>query len=311
MFTPSQQGRQKLAISGFFYIRNKRWTTNAGNVRVYWNCECRRSTTCKSTVTTDDEGNVLRPPTAHNHQPAAHRVAVLDTMHRIRTDAAANLNDRPATIINEFVQRRVASYLPNVRNIRQTINRTRSKTLPAEPATSVNINLADDWARTLSGVNWSYDVMYNGDRYFMFTTEENLRILSVSSQWYADGTFKCVPPQFAQLYTIHGLYEERVLPLVYFLMRRRTVGAYEAVLGMLTARAKGELDIQLQPGRLSVDFELSAINAFRNAFGQQLQVQGCHFHLYQSVWREIQRTACKGLKNKTKTSRSSFECCLP
>ena len=43
------------------------------------------------------------------------------------------------------------------------------------------------------------------DRILIFGTGRCLNFLQNSDNWFMDGTFLTVPPQFAQLYTVHGL----------------------------------------------------------------------------------------------------------
>ena len=43
------------------------------------------------------------------------------------------------------------------------------------------------------------------DRILIFGTGRRLNFLQNSDNWFMDGTFLTVPPQFAQLYTVHGL----------------------------------------------------------------------------------------------------------
>ena len=60
--------------------------------------------------------------------------------------------------------------------------------------------------QTLDGKKFlMYDSGPGLDRILMFATEENRNILSNSSIWMADGTFKTVPSLFGKLSTIHGL----------------------------------------------------------------------------------------------------------
>lgn len=113
------------------------------------------------------------------------------------------------------------------------------------------------------------------------------RKLQQSEQWFADGTFRCVPSQFKQLYTIHGLWNGRVLPFVYILMTRKTRALYEACLENVVGIAIGQFSIELEVQILSVDFEEAAISAFRHVFGENIRIQACHFHLCKAVQRQV------------------------
>ena len=53
----------------------------------------------------------------------------------------------------------------------------------------------------------------------------NLTFLKNSEHWFGDGTFK-VTDLFYQLYTIHALTENYVIPCVYVLLPHDTAGNY-------------------------------------------------------------------------------------
>ena len=50
-----------------------------------------------------------------------------------------------------------------------------------------------------------YDNNDPNERILIFGTDESLGFLSNADDWYMDGTFTVAPPQFSQLYTVHGL----------------------------------------------------------------------------------------------------------
>ena len=76
----------------------------------------------------------------------------------------------------------------------------------------------------------SLKVTHRGDSFLLFDSGEGdihrlllfgksnfLSILKESSNWYCDGTFKVVPEQFFQIYTIHAEREGYIFPCVYCL----------------------------------------------------------------------------------------------
>lgn len=105
-----------------------------------------------------------------------------------------------------------------------------------------------------------------------------------------DGTFKCCPNLFLQLYSIHGIvgYEgaQRIVPLVYGFLTRKTVECYVQFFRGLKDYAS-EFNIQLEAGHVMTDFELAAINAVKIEFPGSVH-KGCFFHLGQILWRKIQ-----------------------
>lgn len=49
----------------------------------------------------------------------------------------------------------------------------------------------------------------------LFALIESIRLLARSNTIFSDGMFRAVPRQFMQLYTVHVVYMDNVLPLVY------------------------------------------------------------------------------------------------
>src|SRR5262249_6761109 len=120
------------------------------------------------------------------------------------------------------------------------------------------------------------------NRILIFSTERNPDLLSRSQHWYADGTFKTVPPLFEQLYTIHGVHYNSVIPSIFALLPNKTQATYTRLLAELK-----NLRPNFNPASIMTDFELAAINSFAAEFPQTIR-RGCFFHLAQSVWRKIQ-----------------------
>ena len=59
------------------------------------------------------------------------------------------------------------------------------------------------------------------DRIIIFATSQSLLFLQSSEDWFIDGTFSTVPPQFLQLYTIHGLHHGRNVVGAYCLLTKK------------------------------------------------------------------------------------------
>lgn len=127
-------------------------------------------------------------------------------------------------------------------------------------------------------------------RILIFTTQQNLHLLSQSDQWYADGTFSTAPGLFEQLYTIHVLSFGSVVPVIYALLPNKTRATYIKLLQEIKALQPG-----LRPRLLMSDFELAAMQAFDAEF-PGIEKTGCHFHLSQNMWKHVQR---QGLQVRT------------
>ena len=115
-----------------------------------------------------------------------------------------------------------------------------------------------------------------------------LSLLQESQSWYADGTFKVVPDQFFQLYTIHAEKGSTIIPCIYALLTNKTQATYKKLFTKIL-----EINPELNPFLIMVDFEKASINAFEEKFLSV--VSGCFFHLSQNIYRKIQSA---GLTNQ-------------
>lgn len=127
-----------------------------------------------------------------------------------------------------------------------------------------------------------YDSGPGVQRIIIFTTRKNLDLMVNTQHWFADGTFKSTPPLFQQLYTIHGIKYNAVVPTVYILMSNRTERTYLTAFNQLKV-----LEPRLNPLSIMTDFELAAINAFKIVFPAVNQ-RGCFFHFKQYIFRRVQ-----------------------
>ena len=71
-------------------------------------------------------------------------------------------------------------------------------------------------------------------RVIVFTTEGNLRLLQSNREWLGDGTFDLAPKRvFKQVYTIHIIYKNKDLPMVYGLLPNKTQKTYKKFFKMI------------------------------------------------------------------------------
>ena len=132
------------------------------------------------------------------------------------------------------------------------------------------------------------DVTSDSKRIIIFASQHMLDQLGNSKIWMCDGTFKVVPRIFYQLYTIHVVREDFLFPCVYVMMPDKAQSTYERVFPILKDKRP-----DCDPENVTLDFEKSAINAFMTVY-PDANINGCFFHLSQSIWRKIQIT---GLSN--------------
>lgn len=193
----------------------------------------------------------------------------------------------------------ISARLPHVVHLSRSIRRVREKSnaLPPTPKKGVHFEIPDEFKVTLKNEPFLLDDYIGKSRVFIFTTKGNLRKLVESATWHSDDTFKIVPKQFKQLYTIHGEVNGKPVPLVYVLSSKRTKNTYVRVLRKLI-----EWEPELKPTRLMTDFEQAFMNAMNDVF-PECDVVGCLFHLKQALFKHISICGVMDLYNDIRSAR--------
>jgi hypothetical protein len=116
---------------------------------------------------------------------------------------------------------------------------------------------------------------------FKYSSEVGIKLLSESARWQSDGTFFSAPKPFKQAYYIMGGKQgEKMLPLVYILMQKKTFKAYDEVFEQLK-RVAAKYSVSLAPTVALTDFEKAARKAIRFHF-PNITLKGCFFHFKQA-----------------------------
>ena len=86
-----------------------------------------------------------------------------------------------------------------------------------------------------------------------------------------------MPEIFYQLFIIHAVYRQHIVPVVYALLRRMNVDTYSRLIDEVTKITSNWL-----PASIMMDFEQASISAFQDKF-LSVSLSGCYFHLRQSI----------------------------
>ena len=205
-------------------------------------------------------------------------------------------NDQLAQIISNVAAttlREIQPCLPRKQALRQQIKRARCVcNEEAEPNTLDDFQLPDEYYTRLSGMDFGKNIKDRTEGILLFTTSENLKWLKEAKFWIMDGTFKTVPTLFRQLYSIHapadGNVHFRIVSWVYALMSSKSEELYQRLFQELNEWAE-ENQLELKPDFVLTDFEKAPVNAVQSEF-PSTQSKDCHFHLGQSVYRQIHDT---------------------
>mgnify|MGYP003623240631 FL=1 len=121
--------------------------------------------------------------------------------------------------------------LPQRNALVRMISYQQNKLRPAIPTSLQDIVIEDPYNKTLQGdLFLIYDPgIIDDNRILMFTTLNNIRFLAESDTLFSDGTFKTVPNQFLQLFTIHGIVQQFVFPFVFCLTAKKNEHTYNTM----------------------------------------------------------------------------------
>lgn len=179
---------------------------------------------CLSRVWTDGD-KVVYENEKHNHVPDVAEVGVKQVLTDFK-EKARMLTDTPQQIIASStlcISAAVAGILPPASRMKKrTILKARQHAAGALPCLSSTRDLVipEMYTITMAGeIFLVYDSGASDNQIIIFSTERNLNLMATCDHLYADGTFKTSPPLFTQVFTIHGVKYNNVLPTVYALLR--------------------------------------------------------------------------------------------
>lgn len=133
------------------------------------------------------------------------------------------------------------------------------------------------------------ELFQENKRIIIYCSRKTMEFLRRPSLWILDGTFKIVPTQFLQLYAIHGnivTNRQTTVPLLFALGTKKDKNTYNKLFQFII-KYSNENNIMLNVQNCIMDFELAAIQCMKLKF-HKINVNGCHFHLAQNIYRQIQ-----------------------
>lgn len=283
----STRGGQKVYFEGYLYTKQYE-----RHNKIRWTC-VRRNKVCKGSIMTNLQiGDVLsRNEHSHVEDETAKEIVKLRQQMKRK---AENSVDKPCAIFAQTVlQTNVAvqTRLPSTDACKQAIRRTRRKHMPKVPDSLEDLVIEGEWASTGGEHSERFLLYDNGpntdSRICLFATDENLKQLAEANTWFMDGSFSVAPHQFLQLYVIRVPLGDANISVVYAFMERKTHETYEELFRTLLTKCY-ELHLYPDPQTIIMDFEIAAIQAVQESLGNDVNIQGCFFHLCQNTWRKIQ-----------------------
>jgi len=224
----------------------------------------------------------------HTHAPDSARCEVLQVRQNI-TKRAVETEETPQQILGREMQNLsegASVQMVPIQHLRLQVRRKRQAIHAPQPLPTARatIELPDEYKKLPTGENFLLFDSGVGDinRILIFGTDITSSLLAQSPNWFMDGTFAIVPELFFQLYTVHALIGGDVISCLYFLLPNKTTETYERVFMEIKA-----LIPNAQPATVMMDYEKAAMNSVAECC-PGIDVQGCFYHLSQSIYRKVQ-----------------------
>lgn len=274
-----------MCCEGYMYTKKSTMKT-----RIHWECSQRRAFNCKGSLTTDLATQEVISNAAHTHERNYDRVAAAK-VKVVMKDHATATRGKPSQILADNavnVPVSVRAALGKMESVKRTIRNHKRGALPKDPSTMQDLVLEGEWTLHDGEEFLIHDSgTDSNNRILAFATEEGLRLLARSREWFMDGTFATAPKLFKQLYVLRVPLGESAVSCVYAFLPGKSQAVYEELFQAIVDRCEN-LGFDLDPNTIVCDFELAVIKAAKSIFGDHIGVQGCFFHLTQSTWRKIQ-----------------------
>ena len=121
---------------------------------------------------------------------------------------------------------------------------------------------------------------------------------------FADGTYKCCPNYFKQIYTIHGFKNGHYIPLVFCLLPSKSEACYKKMFSLLGESCK-QINLTLNITTIHLDFEDRNHKTVRD-LSSDVVIKTCRFNLGQAWWRKIQNFGLAKENNKNGSDISKW-----
>ena len=151
-----------------------------------------------------------------------------------------------------------------------------------------DVDIWGSWAETWRDESFVLDqtTQSNHVNGVIFSTDNDLFILSECDKIFVDGTFKSTPHPFKQIFTIHGMYMDHVIHLATCLLEGKRTDDYLYSLSAIKRKIQQLTGIPWQPTEFICDFEQAIIAAVEWEF-PLAAIDGCYFHYTKSLWKRI------------------------
>ncbi|KAK3102567.1 hypothetical protein FSP39_012239 [Pinctada imbricata] len=303
-YISSGERRGKILINdGYKYQKNR-----IRKDKIHWRCwreDCRAPLHTNIFDVSENNPSIrILFAAYHDHEVDEEKIEA----SRIRREMIAGVSADPSMSarqayerVAQNVQQHQRDSIPPFSQVRSSLDQERRRHILAIPSTVNQVAINGRWRRTESRGRF-LSKLDNGWGIAIFCTDEQLRCLGECEDIYLDATFKSVRRPYTQFFTLHGFYQDRVIPFAFALMANRQVGSYRQILRHLKTRYHRLINRHLQPSRIIADFETPMKTAAVTEF-PQARWSGCFFHFCKSIWRRIVKDGLRRPYNRNREFR--------
>ncbi len=281
-FSTTQKGKTLLKHAGYEYL-HKRSNMDGSEV---WRCIVHKQARCPAIL--KSSGNqIIREPNRHTHQTdlarSKARGVVRSLKSSVETHAGVATRQVVCRAIAE-VPEEVLAVMPRKSSLMKTVQRERRNNYEAAPNPR---NKHFEIPQAYRDLIFFDSGPEDENRILLLGHQDLIQELNMATLWFVDGTFDVAPSIFSQLYTFHCKVGSSYPPCLYALLPNKDGQTYYSLLHSMV-----NLMQDPNPSRILLDFEMAAVNNFREVFPNAL-LQGCYFHLNQCLVRKVQNLGLK------------------
>ena len=181
--------------------------------------------------------------------------------------------------MSDIEQKQFIAEISTLHNSNSNLYKFRNRFIPKDPPTASDFNTKSDWFETDNGENiCKANIEVGNRRIVVMSTDKLLKHMERCTGLSIDGTFRSCPKQWYQLLVLSGeITPGYWCPLIYIFCPDKQESTYTLAFQAIADKLK-DMNIKLAADYFQCDFEMGLRNAIRTAFGNDIQLKGCHFH---------------------------------
>jgi hypothetical protein len=301
-FTKNKRGKETLLQDEY------RYNLSACNKNGTSRWRCVRRDVCSSTITLNKEKTAIMKMPTHTCSPRKIDNEVLLTLNACKEEVCNNFE--PVQKIYEKHFERLKNNctsddvedIPHFSSIKDSLFAARKTYLQTK---KLNFKKIEDVC-VPQRLGEGFFICEDGvtDKIIIFCSKIARKIIKsvdTKKMYFGDGTFRCVPTVFYQLYTLHldlcsNETVTNVIPVIYALLPNKSEATYERFFKLV----KDKLGAVIE--NFKCDHEIAVMNAVQTVF-PNCQLTTCFYHFNKNIWKKAKTLKLTGTSDGRKMAR--------